>query len=73
MKGNPGKYHLLLSGSDPSKITIGNKIISSSKCKKLLGIKIGNNLNFKEHIESLCKKASQKINALSRLVSSMNF
>ena len=25
MKANPGKYHLLLSGSDSSKITIGNK------------------------------------------------
>ena len=30
-------------------------------------------LNFKEHIESLCKKASQKNNALSRLASSMSF
>ena len=27
----------------------------------------------KEHIEYLCKKASKKINALSRLASSMNF
>ena len=52
MKTNPGKYHLHLSGSDSSKITIGNKIISCSKCEKLLGIKIDNNLNFKEHIES---------------------
>ena len=73
MKANPGKYHLLLSGSDSSKITIGIKTISSSKCEKMLGIKIDNNLNFKEHIESLCKKASQKMNALSRLASSMNF
>ena len=73
MEVNPGKYYLLLSGSDSSKITIRNKTISSSKCEKLLGIKINNNLNFKEHIESLCKKASQKINALSRLASSMNF
>ena len=73
MKANPGKYHLFLSGSDSSKTTIGNKTISSSKCKKLFGNKIGNNLNFKEHIESLCKKASQKINALSRLASSINF
>ena len=73
MKANPGKYYLLLSGSDSSKITIRNKTISSSKCEKLLGIKINNNLNFKEHIESLCKKASQNINALSRLASSMNF
>ena len=30
-------------------------------------------LNFKEHIESLRKKASQKNNALSRLASSMSF
>ena len=73
MKANPCKYHLLLSGNDSSKITVGNETISSSKCKKLLGIKIDSHLNFKEHIESLCKKASQKINALSRLASSMNF
>ena len=73
MKANPGKYHLLLSGSDSSNITIGNKTIFSSKCEKLLGIKVDNNLKFKEHIKSLCKKASQKFNALSRLASSMNF
>ena len=73
MKVNPGKYYLLLSGSDSSKITIGNKTISSSKCETLLGIKIDHNLNFKEHNESLCNKASQKINALSRLASSITF
>ena len=39
-----------------------SKVISSTKCGKLLGIKIDNNLNFKEQIESLCKKSSQKIN-----------
>ena len=40
MKANPGKYHLLLSGHDSSKITVGDETISSSKCEKLLGIKI---------------------------------
>ena len=34
MKANPGKYHLLLSGNDSSKITIGNETDSSSKCEK---------------------------------------
>ena len=53
MKANPGKYHLLLYVTDYSKTAIGNKIISSSKCKKLFEIIIGNNLNFKEHIEFL--------------------
>ena len=60
MKANPGKYHLLLTGNDSSKITVGNKTISSSKCKKLLEIKIDSHLNVKEHIESFCEKASQK-------------
>ena len=73
MKANPDKYHHLLSGNDSSKITVGNETISSSKSKKLLGIKIDSHLNFKEHIESLCKKASQITNALSRLASSINF
>ena len=40
MKANPDKYHLVLSGNDSSKITVGNETISSSKCEKLLGIKI---------------------------------
>ena len=53
MKANPGKYHLFLSGNDSSKITNGNETVSSSKCEKLLGIKIDSHLNFKEHIESL--------------------
>ena len=70
MKANPGKYHLLLSGNDYSKIIVGNETISRSKCGKLIEIKIDNHLNFKDHFESLCKKASQKINALSRLTSS---
>ena len=73
MKANPGKHHLLLSGSDSSKITIGNKTTISGKCEKLLGIKLYLIINFKELIESLCKEASQKINTLSRLASSMNF
>ena len=62
-----------LPGNDSSRITIGNETTSSSECEKRLWIKIDSNLNFKEHIESLFKKASQKINALSRLSSSMNF
>ena len=73
MKADPDKYHHLLSGNDSSNITVGNETISSSKSKKLLGIKIDSHLNFKEHIESLCKKASQITNALSRRASSINF
>ena len=60
MKVNPGKYHLLLSGNNSSKIAVGNETISSSKCEKLLGMKIDSSLNFREHIESLCIKKQIK-------------
>ena len=68
MKANPGKYYLLLSGSDSCIFTIGNKTISNSKYEKLLAIKIDNNLKFKEHIESFCKKASLVLNFLMYLI-----
>ena len=41
--------------------------------KKLLGIKIDNKVTFKEHVEELCKKASQKVSALARISSLMRF
>ena len=52
---------------------IGNEAISNSKYKKLPGVKVDHELNFNEHISSLCKKASQKLNALSRIASCMTF
>ena len=51
-KANPCKYHFLLSGNDSSKITVGNETISSSKCKKLLGIK-SDNLCVKKQIKKI--------------------
>ena len=41
--------------------------------KKLLAIKIENKLTFEEHVEGLCKKASQKISALARISPLMRF
>ena len=40
-----------------------------AKYKKILGITIDNKINFKSDISELCKKASQKISALSTLPS----
>ena len=45
--------------------------ISSSSCGKLLGIKLDQKLSFEAYVESLCKKANQKLNALSRIASSL--
>ena len=52
---------------------VGDSYVTNSKCEKLLGIKIDNKLSFEPHVDSLCKKASQKLNALSRIVSSTTF
>ena len=38
----------------------------------MLGVTIDNKLTFKSHIKNLCKKASQKIGALSRLSTHLN-
>ena len=41
--------------------------------EKLLGVLIDNKLSFDQHVSRLCDKASQKMHALSRLSSFMNF
>ena len=43
----------------------------NSRCGKLVRVKIDHELSFEFHTESLCKKASQKLNALSRVASSL--
>ena len=64
---NPDKFHLLLSDTNQKySIRVHNADIKSSKCEKLLGIKIDNKLTFDEHVSSICSKASQKLNALAR-------
>ena len=70
MKANPEKYHLLLSATEErNTLNIEDVCINSSKCEKLLGVNIDSNLTFETHVESLCKKASQKLNALLRATS----
>ena len=65
MKANPGKYHLLLSATEETNtLNIEDVCINSSKCEKLLGVNIDSNLTFQTHVESLCKKVSQKIGHL---------
>ena len=46
--------------------------IQNSNCEKLLGIKIGSKLNFKEHLDGIIKKTKRKVNALFHIASYMN-
>ena len=72
MKVNTSKSHLLLSGNSRATATIDNSYIESEDEQVLLGITIDSNLTFKNHINSICKKASQKLNALARIAPYMN-
>ena len=40
--------------------------------KKMLGVTIDNRFTFSNHIKELCKKASQKISALSKISNQLN-
>ena len=71
MKANSDKSHILLSCIEASTALIDRFSTESIRKEILLGITIDRNLNFDEHVNNLCKKACQKLNALVRLASFM--
>ena len=73
LKANPEKSHLLTNSTQEIQINIGEIAISNSKCEKLLGIHFDDKLTFDPHVRSLCKKASQKLNAFARIAYSLKF
>ena len=62
----------MLSKHESSEIHIGDSIVESSTCEKLLGIKIDSKLRFDDHIQDLCNKANRKLRALARATPYMN-
>ena len=68
---NAEKCHFMCLGNNTENETFLFNSILMENCKeqKILGVMIDNKLNFKSHISELCKNASQKIAALSRLSS----
>ena len=69
MKLNGDKCHLMIFGEKTNdlSIKIGDTTIIESTEEKLLGVTLDKKLSFKTHVQSLCKKASQKLYALSRI------
>ena len=62
---NTGKSHLL--GNSTATAMIDNSYIESEDEQVVLGITIDSNLTFENHINSICKKASQKLNEFARI------
>ena len=72
MKANPDKYNLLVTTNALTFVNINSFQITNSTEEKLLGIKFDSKLSFQNHASSLCKKASQKLHALTRIANYVN-
>ena len=48
-------------------LTINNAEIKSKESVTILGIEIDNKLNFEKHVSTICKKANNQLNAISRI------
>ena len=72
MKANSEKSLFLLSCNEPSTLVTDGFSIKTNKKELLLGIKIDKDLKFDDHVNSVFKKACQKLNALARLAPYMN-
>ena len=73
LKANPEKYHLFVSTNEKKNLNVGEVEINNSKCEKYLEIRIDSRLMFDSHVKSMCKKASQKLNAVSRVAYQLDF
>ena len=72
MKLNDAKCHFMLFGSKSSStsVNIGTSCIKQFDKEKLLGITLDKNLDFKCHVENICKKAGQSFMRLHELQNS---
>ena len=75
---NPDKFQAIFVKKncrmkDSYALNINNQTINSENCVKLLGIEIDNTLSFNKHISTLCKKASNQLNAIGRIQKYMGF
>ena len=66
LKRNTDKYHLLVSSQDTN-VSVNNENILNSKQEKLLSATIDNKFSCLPHVRNICKQASKKLNALSRI------
>ena len=75
MKMNSDKCHLLVSGHKHEIMiaNIGGEQVIETHSVKLLGIDIDLKLSFNTHLNTICHKASNKLNALSRLCTLLPF
>ena len=70
MSANPSKFQIMFLGLKRKNtlcLNIKGQLITQSEHVKLLGVTIDNSLKFDTHVQSICKKANQKLYAFGRL------
>ena len=65
-------FYVIGSKSSSTSANIGTSCIEQSDKEKLLGITLDKILDFKCHVENVCKKAGQKLHALARVTKFMD-
>ena len=58
---------------DSYSLNLNQEVMNSENSVKLLGVEIDNKLSFEKHISTLVKKASNQLNAISRIQKFMGF
>ena len=71
---NSDKCHFMSLGQNAVNETFvyDNIEMKNNKEEKILGVIIDSEIKFKSHLKNICKKASQKIWALPRLINYLN-
>ena len=72
-KPNPGKCNFNCSTIKNVSLIVENKEINNNTHERLLGVKIDSELSFNAHVDDICKKASLKLYALSKITPHLDF
>ena len=69
---NPEKFQAMIidkknQKNNPQKLTIDEKVITSSENVTLLGLVVDSKLNFDEHIYKICNKSAGQLSVLCRI------
>ena len=72
IKPNGVKCHVLVTAEKSVSVNIDGSNVKNKKEQKLLGIKFDSSISFEGHITHFCKKASQKLHALEKIVNHMD-
>ena len=69
MKLNEDKCHLMIFGGKSNEVSVktGEANLKESKEEKLIETILDQTLSLKQHLKTLCKKASQKLHPLARI------